>query len=296
MKEELYKTCDESNPVSRPSYNSKTGQGAPSQQSSLPYGKQLTACASERMSSKQEYEPAAKTSKPVAAKLGLHYSPTTADLKHGAAKPAKQAVNASCNTSIMDYIKTAKSHWALQQPKTAQPGLSHKKQVHLAHLQHELKKTHKKLTSICKKEPTELVDCVSPKTVKAKAPAEIDTLLNHASLDQSRNDNRTFSRGSQSPKVNTKRSNVMGSRKVSIPFPTQAYYQRGKKVRQSIKKQLDFSPDSDRRDSSLKKGRLALPSRRLSPGGPPKRTTESAGLSQIEADGLPEGNQGGQQC
>lgn len=123
----------------------------------------------------------------------------------------------------------------------------------MAHLQQELRKTHKKLNSICMKESSDLMETITPEEEKPKRQADVETQLNQVSLDQSRNDGRTFSRGSCSPKGVIKRGNVVGGRKVSLPLHHQTYFKGERKVRPSTKKQLDFSPDSEVKDNSIKK-------------------------------------------
>lgn len=258
MKEEFFKTTDESNLAGRPSYSSKKNpQEEKLQVSPTKANRNVKTCASERTSTKQENESISKVkSKQEAPKLQLQYSSTTSDLKTATSKQVKQQVSTSCNTSIMDYIKSAKNHWALQHSQVARLGLAQKNQTHMAHLDQELKKTHKKLNSICLKETSELLETMLPLKPDHKKPGNIDELHNQTSIDQNRNNFRTISRGSCSPKAAVKRNNILGSRKVSLPIQNQTCLQRDRMVRPTIKKQLEFSPDSDKKESSQKKGRV----------------------------------------
>lgn len=156
----------------------------------------------------------------------------------------------------MDYIKNAQSHWALKKPSLDKKSVTEKNKVHIAYLKSELKKNHKKLNSICRKEASDLLE-VSPRTDEETKNNDQrrDSLKQPKKVSKTRN-GRTYAEAYRSPQLKNQRPNISGTRKTSIPIDVGLSYSKTRKVRPSVTKQLNISPHREKRDSGAMKGKF----------------------------------------
>ena len=163
----------------------------------------------------------------------------------------------------MDYIKSAQNQWALKKPSLDRKPVTEKNKVHIAYLNSELKKTHKKLNSICRKEASDLLD-ISTRTDENKhSEGQKPESAKHLKLEARKNSCRTNAAINRSPQISYQRAKALGPRKTSIPSEIGVSYSKAKKARLNVTRQINLSPHSDHKDRILTRSRFNLTKTRL---------------------------------